>query len=101
MNQCVVLYLCTAEFTGESEIEYSSAPQVGATHNCILFVMQQHSGAETDLAHKLLSKHGWGKAEIQSSKPFMPESVNSEKMQVFQRHYEECLEYGDSLVWYA
>jgi hypothetical protein len=101
MQQHVVLYLCSAEFSGLSEIPYAQAPVVGSEHSCMLFVTQANGAADYEIARSRLAKHGWVNARIQRVGPFQPESVNPQQWQVFQRHYEECLEYGDSVVWYA
>jgi len=101
MPMRVILFLCRAEFSGHSEVEYAEAPTVGSEHDCILFVAQAIETPDYEAAHCLLSKHGWINARIKSAGPFQPESVNSQQWRVFQHNYEECLEHGDSVVWYA
>ena len=100
MQLHVTLFLCQAEFSGQSEVPYAVPPAVGSEHKCILFLAQPGTEPDFDAARERLAKHGWIKAHIQRAGPFQPESVNSDEMQVFQHHYEECLEYGDSIVWY-
>jgi len=97
----VILYLCKAQFTGDSAVPYAQAPQIGSFHDCILFVSQAIQEPDYGAAKTRLSKHGWSDVEMRRAGPFQPESVNPQQMAVFQHHYDECLEHGDSLVWYA
>ena len=101
MKQHVILYLCKAQFTGGSAVPYAQAPEIGSFHDCILFLSQANQEPDYTAAKSRLSKHGWSDVEIRRAGPFQPESVNPQQMAVFQHHYEECLEHGDSLVWYA
>jgi len=101
MQQQVILYLCRAQFAGDSAVPYKQAPEVGSSHDCILFVAQSSSIHDFETARTLLAKHGWSHIEMKSAGPFQPESINPQKMRVFQHHYEECLEHGDSVAWYA
>lgn len=101
MQVHVFLFLCRAEFSGQSEIPYAEEPVAGSEHDCILFVAQESDTPSCEGAHSRLAKHGWINARIKRVGPFQTESVNSQQWQVFQRNYEECLEAGDSLVWYA
>ena len=101
MIQHVILYLCRAQFTGDSAIPYGVSPVIGSSHDCILFVLQNDSDYDFVGARGLLAKHGWTDSEMKRAGPFQAESINPEQMSVFQHHYEECLEHGDSLVWYA
>ena len=100
MQLHVVLFFCRAEYSGKSEVPYSDPPATGSEHNCILFMAQPRSEPDFEAARSRLAKHGWIKAHIRRAGPFKPESANSDEMRVFQRHYEECLEHGDSVVWY-
>lgn len=101
MTQHVILYSCRAQFTGGSAVPYAQAPKIGSLHDCILFVPQPTQEPDYGAAKTRLSRHGWSDAEMRRAGPFQAESVNSHQMAVFQHHYEECLEHGDSLVWYA
>lgn len=101
MRLRVILFYCRAEFSGNSEVPYASPPAIGSEHSCTLFLAQPGEEPDFDAARERLAKHGWTKAHILRAGPFQPESVNSNEMNVFQRNYEECLEYGDSIVWYA
>ncbi|HEX8778172.1 MAG TPA: hypothetical protein VF738_08630, partial [Rhodanobacter sp.] len=101
MRVRVFLFLCRAQFSGQSEISYAEEPALGSEHDCILFVAQQCDKPDYDDARSRLAKHGWVNAHIKRAGQFQPESVNSQHWQVFQRNYEECLEVGDSIVWYV
>lgn len=101
MTHHVILYLCEAQFTGGGTVTYEQAPEIGSLHDCILFVSQETQEPDYAAVGDRLSKHGWSLTEIRRFGPFQPESINSQQMRVFERHYEESLEHGDSLVWYA
>lgn len=101
MQVHVFLFLCRAEFSGRSEIPYSHEPDVGSEHDCILFVAQQSNTPDHEAAHTRLARHGWINARIERVGSFKPESANSQQWQAFQRNYQECLEHGDSIAWYA
>ena len=101
MQVHIFLFLCRAEFSGQSEIPYSQEPPVGSEHDCILFVAQQSDTPDHEIARSKLAEHGWINAHIKRVGPFQPENVNSQQWQAFQRNYEECLEHGDSIAWYA
>ncbi|CAE6781149.1 hypothetical protein XA1311A_24050 [Xanthomonas arboricola] len=101
MTQHVILYLCRAQFAGSSAIPYATPPEVGSSHDCILFVSQDSPDHDFAAAHALLAKHGWTDSEMRRAGTFQSESINPQQMRVFQHHYEECLEHGDSLAWYA
>jgi len=66
----------------------------------MLFLAQPGSEPDFEAARSRLAKHAWIKADIRRAGPFQPDSVNSDEMRVFHRHYEECLEHGGSIVWY-
>ena len=101
MRRHIVLYLLTARFAGAAEIPYEQAPEIGSSHDCILFVSQARADHDFDFARALMKRYGWADIEFSRAGPFSPESINSQQMSVFQRHYEECVQHGDALVWYA
>ena len=101
MQQHVILYLCRAKFAGGTAITFAQAPEIGSSHDCILFVSQADPDHDFVAPRGLLAQHGWTDSEMRRAGPFQSESINPQQMRVFQRHYEECLEHGDSLVWYA
>ena len=100
MYQTVMLYACKATFVGEGELPYESPPEIGSSHKCILFVRQADNEVDAQKAASLLTQYGWSSVVVTKAAAIQPESLNDPSMQVFQRHYEECLEQGDSLVWY-
>ncbi|HEY1382554.1 MAG TPA: hypothetical protein VGF43_03015 [Dongiaceae bacterium] len=100
MSQTVVLYKCEATFAGETSFTYAEYPAIGSVHGCILFVSQPDDQVDTQRAIEIFAQWGWSSVEIASVKPIQPESLSDPSMHVFRRHYEECLEHGDSLVWY-
>ena len=101
MQVHVFLFLCRAEFSGRSEIPYSQEPELGAEHDCILFLAQNSDVPDHSSARSALAKHGWINVEIKRVGPFQPETVNSQQWSAFQHNYKECLDLGDSVAWYA
>lgn len=100
MRQYVVLYLCKATFDEVRSIPYSDPPAPGSTHDCILFLRQPSQEPKLDQTRIAMGVHGWHQVEFRRTGLIESESINSPQWQVFQLHYEECLEHGNSLVWY-
>ena len=95
-----MLYKCQATFIGDTSFTYISCPAIGSAHGCILFLTQPDDQADAQRATEVLAQYGWSSIMIGSARPIQPESLNDPSMKVFQQHYEECLEQGNSLVWY-
>jgi len=100
MHSIVMLYKCEATFTGETSVAYAAYPALNSVHGCILFISQADDQVDTNRATKTLAEWGWSDVVVKSAKPIQAESLNQPSMHVFRQHYEECLEQGDSLVWY-
>jgi hypothetical protein len=100
MPQTVVLYKGEATFTGETSVTYAEPPSLNSVQKCILFVLQSDGEADMDRAVEIFARCGWTNAAIASAGRLQPEALNQPSMRIFQQHYEECLEQGDSLVWY-
>ena len=99
-RQHVILYRGRARFTGVSEIEYKQSPEINSRHDVILFVRQLDAQPHRAKVDDVAKFHGWDELELISVGPLDAESLNDASMKVFRHHYEECLEHGDSLVWY-
>ena len=95
-----MLYKSEATFTGETSFTYAEPPSLNSIHKCILFVLQPDDKADVNRAIEIFARCGWIKVVIASTARLQPESLNQQSMRVFQPHYEECLDQGDSLVWY-
>lgn len=95
-----MLYKGEATFTGETNSTYADSPSPNSVHKCILFVMQPDDKVDVSHAVEIFGQHGWTNVVIASTGRLQPEALNQPSMSVFQRHYEECLDQGDSLVWY-
>ena len=100
MPQVVVLYKGEATFTGETAFAYDEIPPLRSTHKCILFVLQRGDKPDVSRAVEIFARYGWTNVVITSTGRLQPEALNQSSMGVFQRHYEESLDQGDSLVWY-
>jgi hypothetical protein len=100
MPQTVMLYKGEATFTGETSFAYAEPPSLNSVHKCILFVPQSDDKEDVNRAVETFAQHDWTKVVIASTGRLQLESLNQPSIHVFQQHYEECLDRGDSLVWY-
>ena len=100
MPAIVMLYKCEATFTGETSVVYAAYPALNSVHGCILFVRQSDNQVDANHAAETLAQWGWSDVIVKSTGTIQAEALNQPSMQVFRQHYEECLEQGDSLVWY-
>jgi hypothetical protein len=100
MPPTIMLYKCEAAFTGRTSAPYGAYPTLNSVHGCILFLRQADGQADADHAIEILAQWGWTNVVIKAAKPIQAESLNDPSMHVFRKYYEECLEHGDSLVWY-
>jgi hypothetical protein len=99
MLTTIYVYLGEATYTGDRAFEWQS-PEVGARHKLMLFLAQVADEPQQSVAARELGRFGFAQAELAPGKAIHVESLNAPKMQVFQRHYEEALEAGSSIVWY-
>lgn len=95
---CVYLYGGNGTFAGSS-FEWES-PQIGDTHNFILFLAQDDDLSQDGLAAREIEKHGFVETRVQAGRPIRVEVLNDPMMNKFQRHYDGALANGCSLVWY-
>jgi hypothetical protein len=94
--QPVLMFMCDAKFTGETVVRYSTPPEVGSVHRCIVFVRE----SECERLAEFLKQLGWESLST-ASRPFDPQSLNEPSMEPFRRHYDACLKDGHSLAWYS
>jgi hypothetical protein len=99
MLTTVYVYLGEATYTGSRAFEWHS-PEVGARHKLMLFLAQATDESQPSVATRELGRFGFTKAELAPGKAILVESLNAPKMQAFQKHYEEALDAGSSIVWY-
>jgi len=95
----VYVYLGDATYTGECEFEWHS-PEIGARHKLMLFLAQAAAEPQQTLATQELGRFGFAQAVLAPGKAILVESLNASTMQAFQKHYEEALDAGSSIVWY-
>ena len=100
-----MLYKSEAIFTGKASFTYAAPHSLNSIHKCILFVLHPDDKEDVNRAVEIFAQYGWTNVVIASAGRLQPESLNQPSMhqpsmRVFQKHYEECLDQGDSLVWY-
>ncbi len=98
MMTVVYVYGGEGRYVGSS-IEWES-PSRGSAHKVILFLAQTIDSPQQDLAARAVSELGFSELSIGVGKPIVVETLNDQKMAVFQKHYEGALMEGRSLVWY-
>ena len=95
-NAKVILYLCEARFTGETEVRYGAPPEIGSLHRCVVFVRD----SETHRVAEILKGLGWESITL-TPQPLERGTLGDPSMASFRPHYEACLRDGHSLVWYS
>jgi len=90
------MVMCDARFTGEAAVRYSSPPEVGSVHRCIVLVRE----SERERLPEFLKQLGWESLST-ASRPFDPASLDEPSMEPFRQHYDAALKDGHSLVWYS
>jgi len=66
----------------------------------MLFLSQVEDESQPNLATQELGRFGFAQTELAPGKAILVESLNAPKLQAFQKHYEEALDAGSSIVWY-
>jgi hypothetical protein len=95
----VYVYLGEATYTGSTEFKWAS-PEIGARHRLMLFLAQDVGSEQQALATSELSRFGFSQIDLKPGRAILVESLNAQEMRVFQKHYEEALAAGSSVVWY-
>jgi hypothetical protein len=95
----VYLYGGEGTFAGTGEFQWNS-PAIGSTHKLILFLTQEVTEPQEQLAMDELAKYGFRNVQVGAGKPIAAEVLNEPQMKVFQKHYEGALAEGSSIVWY-
>lgn len=94
-----MIYGFLGKYLGDAEYEYR-APEVGAEHKCILFLLQVGSNANYEDALSECKKYGFGEVQITSAGPLKVEVLNTDHFRKFAGFYEEALNEGSALVYY-
>ena len=95
----VFIYGFEGTYSGVSELEFNH-PEKGSTHKAMLFLSQESSELDFDLALAGIEQFGFTNIQSLRGNRLKVESMNDSKMAVFSKYYEEALESGSSLVWY-
>ena len=95
----IFLYPGEATYAATGKFDWNS-PEVGNRHKFILFLAQEASTPEQELAMNKLSDYGLVEVELGEGRKIVVEAMNEPQMQVFSRYYEGAFAEGSSLVWY-
>ncbi len=88
--QTVFIYGFAAEFSGEFEFQWQH-PEKGASHKCLLFLAQESSNRNDDLARSECAKFGFKDITIDRGNPQRVEVLNTEQFWGFSAFYEGAL----------
>jgi len=95
----VYLYGGKGKYAETGSFEWNS-PEVGSTHQFILFLAQASTEPDDQAAIQELASYGFTDLQVAQGKPIAVEVLNESSMYAFQKHYEGALSEGSSLVWY-
>lgn len=96
----VFIYAFEGKFSGNAEYEFNE-PELGSSHQCILFLAQESENSNLEAAQKEILKFGLEEVHITKSNRLDTEALNSDEGKKFMPYVEEALEAGSSLVWYS
>ena len=92
----VLMCECDVRFTGENEVRFGKAPEVGVQGRCILFVQEP----QAPQVGAILKKFGWELLGMKTQ-PVDAGMLEPLSMAPFRSHFEACLKDGHALVWYS
>jgi len=95
----VFVYGFRATYSGQSQYDYE-APEVGATHDALLFISQESTNVDFASANNEIAKFGFESVEALRGASLKVESLNSDSYRGFAGFYDEALRNGSSLVYY-
>ena len=95
----VYVYGFNGRYTGSPEYEYAH-PELNARHKCLLFLSQDRSASQWDLAGAECLKYGFGEYEFSRAGKLDIDALNTDAYRGFSGFYEEALEQGSALVFY-
>ena len=99
-ERAVFLYGGKGRYIGAGPRVIWDSPPVGSVHAFILFLAQADREADRAIALAQAARFGFSNLEIGPGQPLDVEALNVPHMRGFQRHYEDALAEGFSLVWY-
>ena len=86
-------------FNGKSEFEYTY-PEIGATHNCMLFISQPIDELSFEHASIEIARYGFENINNLRGGSMNIETLNTDTYRGFSAYYEEALQEGSSIVYY-
>lgn len=95
----IYVYGFTGKYTGSPEYDYQH-PELGATHNCMLFLRQDEDADQFLLAEAESKKYGFGEFLSVGAGKFVIDVLNTDTYRGFSGFYKEALESGSALVYY-
>ncbi len=95
----VLLYGFEGTYTGGNEYDYHH-PELNETHKCLLFVSQESSEPNFELAEEEYKKYGFTDVTGLKGKELNVDALNSDSYKGFSGFYEEALNEGSCLVYY-
>ena len=95
----VFVYGFSAEYSGDSEYHWQH-PDVGAWHDCLLFLAQDSTTANQGLARQECAKFGFKNVTIDRSAPLNVEVLSTESYRGFAQFYEGALREGSAMMYY-
>lgn len=99
-ERAVFLYGGRGKYIGAGPRVIWDSPPVGGVHAFILFLAQAEREADRAVAIAQARRFGFSDLELGIGKPLDVEALNVPQMRGFQKHYEDALSEGVSLVWY-
>ncbi len=99
MSVAVIIYAFKGKYTGNAEYEYNH-PEMGATHDCMLFFRQESEEPEWGIAGNECSKYGFTDVAFKSAGALQVEVLNTDLYRGFAGFYEDALSAGSALVYY-
>lgn len=95
----VALYGFIGTFSGEAEYEYHR-PDMGARHQCMLFINQPDETEAAELALAEAARFGFVDLELNGFGIVNPEVLDDPEYEGFRAHYDEAVAMCSSLVFY-
>jgi hypothetical protein len=96
----VAIYSFEGRFAGKSEYEFFY-PEVDAVHKCMLFLVQVDDVESWEGATAECAKYGFTDIQPNGFGVMIPEVLDEEAYQGFRVNYDEALQLGSSLIYYA
>lgn len=95
----IYVYGFTGKYIGSPEYDYKH-PELGATHSCMLFLLQNEDTEQFLLAEAESRKYGFSEFMLSKAGKLDINVLNTDAYRGFAGFYEEALESGSSLVYY-